>query len=125
MSENKNILLVIEDEESLSKAIHEKFSREGFQVILAKNGEDGLIQAFENHPDLILLDIVMPKMDGISMLRKLRDDEWGKNVPVIILSNLSDAEMTAEAVKEKVSDYLIKSDWNLEDLLERIKDRLK
>jgi len=125
MTEKKNILLVVEDEQSLAKAVQDKFTKEGFEVLSAKDGEDGLIQAFEKHPDLILLDIVMPKMDGISMLRKLRDDEWGKDVPVILLTNLSDAEMSKEAVKEKANDYLIKSDWKLEDLVEKIKNALK
>jgi len=120
----KKILLVVEDESSARKAMFEKFTREGFEVVMAFNGEDGLEQAKKIHPDLILLDIIMPKMDGITMLEKLRDDgEWGKQVPVIILSNIT---LENEEKAKKISDlgaecYLIKADWKISDVVEKVR----
>ena len=67
----------------------------------------------------------MPKMDGISMLQELRKDEWGKDAKIIILTNLSDKENVSHALEEGVYDYLIKSDWKLEDLVKRINDKLE
>ncbi|MBT6034062.1 MAG: response regulator, partial [Candidatus Jacksonbacteria bacterium] len=92
-------ILIVEDDQSLYKALTERFEREGYSVLGAKNGEEGLSIALEEKPVLILLDIIMPKKDGISMLADLRKDEWGKNVPVIMLSNLSDTEKMAEAAE--------------------------
>lgn len=91
-SANKKILVIeaVEDNAPLRKALHDKFSLEGFSVIDAKDGEEGLTVAMSEHPDLILLDILMPKMDGLTMMKKLRQgDEWGKHVPIIVLTNHS------------------------------------
>lgn len=122
--ENKKIL-IIEDEKPLRSALHDKLSREGFSVILeAQNGKDGLEIALREHPDMILLDIVMPVMDGMTMLRELRKDAWGKDVKVIILTNLSDNEKVGEAVSGGAYDYLVKTDWRLEDVISKIRERL-
>ena len=87
-------ILIVEDEASLRKALVEKFQREGFETFLAFDGVEGLDQAERIQPDLILLDIIMPKMDGMTMLKKLRESgDWGKQVPVIILTNLSSATL--------------------------------
>lgn len=104
--------------------MRDKLSREGFIVVRTKNGEEGLSAALSGHPDLILLDILMPKMDGITMLKELRKNEWGKNVQVILLTNLSDVENISEALNNNVTDYLIKSDWNIKEVISRIKEKL-
>lgn len=121
---NKTILIV-EDDVSLLRALAGKLVSEGFDIIEAKNGEEGLVKAINDKPDLILLDIVMPRMDGLNMLRQLRMEEAGADVPVIVLSNLSDTAKTADMVEYGVMDYLLKSDWKLEDIVERIKEVLK
>lgn len=126
---NKKILIIeeIEDDASLRAVIHDKLSREGFGVIEAKDGEEGLALALSEKPDLILLDIVMPKMDGVTMLKKLREaNEWGKNIPVILLTNLS---ADNEKMNQMITDYepayyLVKSNWSLHDLIEKIKERI-
>lgn len=121
-------LLIIEDETSLIKAQHDKFEREGFKVVEAKNGEEGLSTALRELPDLILLDLLMPVMDGMTMLKKLRaENEWGKTVPVIILTNLaSDTdEQIQNIVETEPSYYFMKSNWTLEDLVKKVKERLK
>lgn len=122
---NKNIL-IIEDELPMLKALSDKFSREGFGVLEAKDGKEGLAAAFEKKPDLIILDIFMPVMDGKAMLEKLRADEWGKTVPVIILTNLNPDDKTLdELMKSGPSYYFVKSKWKLEELVGKVKKELK
>jgi len=116
-------ILVVEDEHSLAAALKDKLSKEGFLVIEAKNGEEGLEAVKKESPDLILLDIVMPKMDGLTMLEKCRE-ELDRDVPVIMLTNLSDKFRVAKSLNEGAYDYLIKSDWSLEDIVKRIKEKL-
>lgn len=122
--ENKKKILVVEDEIALLEALTEKLTKENFEVLQAKNGQEGLQQGLNLHPDLILLDILMPVMDGMTMLTKLRADDWGKSVPIIILTNLSDEQKVSESLSAGVFDYLVKSGWTLEDLTKKIKDRL-
>ncbi|MBP9802581.1 response regulator transcription factor [Patescibacteria group bacterium] len=121
--EEKKVLLV-EDDSALSGALIAKLNAEGFLTLLAKNGEEGLDLAFDNHPDLILLDIIMPKMDGVTMLKKLRLDTWGKDVPVIVMSNLSEADKNIDIVDADIQAYLVKSDFPLADIVEKIKSVL-
>jgi len=102
----------------------DKFSRQGFEVIKAVNGQDGLSSALTEHPDLILLDLLLPIMDGIDLLKKLRADKWGKSVPVIVLTNLSEARKVSEVVDIGIDDFLIKTDWKLEDLVKKVEKRL-
>ena len=123
--ENKKTILVVEDEISLLNALCDKLTRENFAVLEAKNGEEGLEVALREHPDLILLDIIMPVMDGITMLKKLREDAWGKNAKVIILTNLSDNEKVAEAMRQETFEYLVKSDWKIEDVVAKVRERLE
>jgi len=126
-SEKIHVIESIEDDASLRHVLRDKFILEGFGVLEARDGEEGLSTALREHPDLILLDIVMPKMDGITMMKKLRQtDEWGKQVPIILLTNLS---VDADGVNQAVADYepayyVVKSDWSLEDLVEKIRERL-
>lgn len=119
-------ILIIEDEEMLLNALEEKLSSSDFTVLRAKDGQEGLKMALQEHPDLILLDIMMPKMDGLALLGKLREDEWGKKVPVIMLTNLSpDSDPTLKAVIDnQPAYYLIKSDVKLEDVVEKANELL-
>lgn len=117
-------ILIVEDEWPLLKVLTDEFEREKFTVLQAHDGVEGLESALKNNPDLILLDIIMPKMDGIMMLKKLREDERGKDVPVIILTNLNDSETAGEALKNRAYDYLVKADWRIEDLIKKVKERL-
>jgi|SRR3989344_2507721 len=126
---NKKILVIeeVEDEKSLRDVLHDKFSLEGFGVLEAKDGEEGLATALREHPDLILLDIVMPKMDGLTMMKKLREvNEWGKNVPIILLTNLSaDDNKINQAITDNIpAYYLVKANYTIEDLVEKIRERL-
>lgn len=125
---SKKILIVevVEDDEPLLSVLTERFTEEGYHVISAMTGEEGLELALKNKPDLILLDIVMPKMDGITMLKKLREDPWGKTANVILLTNLSADENITKAVTElEPSYYLIKTDWKMDDIVARVKSALE
>ena len=117
-------ILVIEDDQYLHKAIVAKLEKEGFSVLSAYDGRQGLDQAVSNHPDLILLDIILPVMDGMTVLEKLRKDAWGANADVIILTNLSGAEKETKIEKNKIREFLVKSDWKLEDLTALIRQHL-
>lgn len=125
MSKNtKKIILVVEDEIDILLVLHDRLQVEGFEMLKAKNGEEALALSLKEHPDLILLDLLMPLMDGISMLKKLREDAWGKTANVMILSNLSGEEKMKEAEALGVTDYLIKVDWKIEDIIEKIKGKI-
>lgn len=125
MPQNTQKILIVEDEAQTLNAMRDKFSREGFQVLVAHDGEEGLRTAFRNHPDLILLDILMPRMGGEEMLEMLRQQEWGKNVPVIIITNLSSTERVGKVIAQGTYDeFLVKSNWTLADLVEKVKERL-
>jgi DNA-binding response OmpR family regulator len=101
------------------EALKDKFSISGMQVLTEKNGEDGLKSALQNRPNLIILDIIMPKKDGLATLKELRQDNWGKSVPVIILTNLNENEKLAEAMEIGITEYLLKSDVKLDDVLNK------
>ena len=121
----KKTILIIEDELPMLKALSDKFSFEGFGILEAKDGAEGLKAALEKKPDLIILDIFMPVMDGKAMLEKLRGDAWGKTVPVIILTNLNPDDKTLnELMKNGPSYYFIKSKWKLEELVEKVKKEM-
>lgn len=123
MISDQRTILVIEDDMPLRTALVTKLHNEGYFVLTAKDGKDGLDQALASKPDMILLDIVMPKMDGHAIAKALSQDEWGKNANIIIMSNLSDSKHIAEAVGNGVYEYIIKSDKSLEDIVTEIRDR--
>lgn len=124
--DNKKIL-IIEDEEAMLDAISEILSNQEFAALTARNGEEGLDTALKQHPDLILLDIFMPRMDGLVMLQKLRLDEWGKKVPVIILTNLNPNTNSVinSVLQNEPAYYLVKSDVKLEGIVDKVKEVLK
>ena len=124
MAETNKVILIVEDELSLRNALRDKLRHEGFGTLEAKDGEEGLQLALSQRPDLILLDLVMPKMDGIAMLKQMKNDEqWGKKAKVIILTNLNDYDKLAEVMTLGTYDYLVKSDWKIGDVLKKIKDK--
>ena len=117
-------ILIIENEPATRKVLSDKLSREKFFVIQASNGQDGLNLALAEHPDLILLDVFMPKMNGLEVINELHKDVWGTNVPVIILSNLNDESEIIEQIKHTQYEYLIKTNLNLATLVDKIKSKL-
>lgn len=122
---DKAVILIVEDDTTLRRVLKDTLLKENFEVLEAKNGEEGLDVSLKKHPDLILLDIIMPKMDGISMLKKLRENEWGKTALIIMLTNLEDNQKILEALTYNVCDYFIKSDFGTDKMIEIIKEKLK
>lgn len=117
-------ILVVEDELALSQMLSDKFTAEGFDVQTAGDGQEGLDKALSWKPDLILLDIVMPRMDGMTMLHKLRADPGGKKTAVILLTNLSDTEDVYDAMANGVYDFLVKSHWDIDELVQEVQTKL-
>ena len=117
-------VLIVEDEIPLRMALKTKLTSEGITVLEAKDGAEGVQMAMANRPDLILLDIIMPKMNGIDVLKDLKNNVGLANVPVFMLTNLSE-ESTAKIVQELgAEEYLVKSNIKIEDLAAKIKTRL-
>ena len=124
-TENKKTVLIVEDDLALRKVLVDKLNDENFNVLEAADGLQGLEHALKSHPSIILLDIFMPHMDGITMLSKLRSsDSWGKHVSVIVLTNSTDAQTIATVSGFGSTDFLIKSEWSLEALVARIREHL-
>jgi PleD family two-component response regulator len=124
MEKTKKILIV-DDEELVIKALTEKLLSEGFAIDSAVDGEEALIKIKQIKPDLILLDIIMPKLDGISVLKKLKASSETQHIPVIILTNLYDDERVAEVLKTGGTDYLVKVEHTLADIIKRVKEKLQ
>ena len=113
-------ILVVEDDQTLRKVLNDKLEHDGYEVVSAENGQVGLEKALSDNPDCILLDVIMPVKDGISMLRDLRRSKSASEIPVILLTNLDDSQTALDALENGVTDYLVKSDWTLEDVLLKI-----
>ncbi|HEU4677854.1 MAG TPA: response regulator [Candidatus Paceibacterota bacterium] len=118
-------ILTVEDEKDLREAIVTALSGEGFNVLAAEDGEAGLATALKERPDLILLDITMPKMDGLSVLRELRKDDWGKNVKVIVMTAHDDMGKIAEVLEAGGNEYVVKTDVSLAGIVAKAKEKLR
>src|ERR1700744_1984236 len=123
--DRKDKILVVEDEEALSEVLKERFENGGLEVFVARDGERAIQLAMEKLPDLILLDIIMPKLDGLSMLKRMREFDWGKNIRVIVLTNVNDSKQVHEALALGARDFLVKSDWLISDLVTSVRTQLK
>ncbi len=124
MDDHKRILIA-EDEKSIAHAYGEHLEREGYIIEYAYDGEEALVKTEEFNPDLILLDIVMPKLDGISVLKKLKSSEKEKNIPVIILTNLESSQSASEAIEAGSFQYLIKTNYTLDDITKKVSEVLE
>ena len=118
---DKAKILVVEDEEILLTALKEELLSGGYDVEGAVDGVEGLEKAKSFMPQLILLDLVMPKMDGMEMLQRLKAEATLRDIPVVILTNLSDYDRISEALSQGAMDYLVKANYKLEDLLDKVK----
>lgn len=122
MTESK--ILIIDDEKNLRESLYTALTAAGFSVTQAPDGSSGLEAAFKVKPDLILLDISMPIMNGHQTLSELRKDPWGKNVPVILLTNFDDATNITQGIELNSDDYIIKSNTSLSAIVTKVKQRL-
>jgi len=120
----KKKILIIEDDRSLQSALEETVSKEGFEVESAFDGEEGLRKIATSKPDLILLDIIIPRHDGFDVLDRIKKDEASKDIPVLILTNLKEAENVQKALDLGATTFMVKSDFSLKDIIQKIKENL-
>lgn len=113
-------IVLADDEQFIRLAYKDGLERAGFSVVVASDGEEAFEAVTKNHPDLVLLDLIMPKMNGFDVLKKLKADEALKNTPVMILSNLSQPTDEKEAKDLGAIDFAVKSDLSLQDLVDKI-----
>lgn len=118
-------ILLIEDNEYMGRMYQNLLSLENYLVSWAKGGEEGLEKAVSLKPDLILLDIIMPKINGIQVLQKLKDSDDTKNIPVVILTVIGEQDIIDKALKLGAEGYIIKSTVDLNQLISEIKSYLK
>lgn len=125
MTENNHTksVLIIEDEADLREALATMFGYQEFTTYTAVDGEEGIDIALREKPDIVLLDISMPKMDGIAVLTRLRHDPWGKSVPVIVMTSFDDMSKIAD-VAEQGADYVVKTDITLSGIVDKVLQKL-
>ena len=114
-------ILIIEDEQAIADAMRIGLIESGYEAVTAYDGEEGLKRAKEIKPDLILLDLLLPKKDGMTLLHELREDKETDKIPVMILSQLSDTDKISEGVSLGVVGYLVKVDFSLAEVVEKVK----
>lgn len=124
MAKEKTIL-IIEDEQTLLKLLQKEFEREGIKTLAAIDGERGIFLAKKEKPNLILLDIILPKKSGFDVLQELKQDPATKNIPVIVLTNLSDIVDVEKVLELGAVTYLIKSNYSLEEIVDKAKEMFK
>jgi DNA-binding response OmpR family regulator len=120
----KNIL-IIEDDEFLRGLISKKLASEGFAVISAIDGEKGIEKARDQNPDLILLDLLLPNVDGYEVLQKMKENPATSHIPIIVVSNLGQSEDIDKAMKLGATDFLIKAQYTAEEIVNKVKVAIK
>lgn len=117
-------ILIVEDDAVLQKALSEYLSAEGFEVVCAGDGELGVQMTISEKPDLVLLDIVLPKKDGYGVLQDIRQNVEVKNTPIVLLTNLGSISDVEKALELGATTYLVKADYKLEEVTAKIKQIL-
>lgn len=120
----KSVILLVEDEQMLADMYKAKFTMENYETVTASNGIEGLAAARAHKPDLILLDIIMPKMDGFLTLHELKKDPALKDIPVILLTNLGQEDDIAKGRKLGATDYYVKANHSPSEIVEKIQKYL-
>ena len=118
-------ILVIEDDKFLRELIVQKLLKEGYEIVEAVEGEEGIKKVTEENPDIILLDIILPGMDGFEVLKKIKEDKKVQHIPVIILSNLGQQDDIDKGIKLGAKDYLIKAEFTPGEIVEKVKNVLE
>ncbi len=114
-------ILFIEDETALHQVLGDLLKKEGYEMISAFDGKMGLQLVKEKKPDLILLDLILPKLHGFELLQKIKEDSETKDIPVIILTNLEEISEVNKALELGATTYLVKAHYKMEEVVEKIK----
>lgn len=117
-------IAIIEDDSAIHQMYRMKFESEGFDVQLASDGRAGVELVKNFKPDLILLDLQMPEVDGLAALQEIRGHDWGRDIPVIILTNLGEEESPKELRQYTVSGYIVKAELTPRQVVARVKEVL-
>ncbi|MCI0620007.1 response regulator [Candidatus Wolfebacteria bacterium] len=123
MTDQKTVLIV-DDEQDVRDVLATALQDAGFATLMASDGEEGLAVALDRKPDVVLLDIIMPNMDGWEMFDRLRKDAWGKTANVLFLTNVGDMESVSRAIDHGGKGYLMKADMKLEDVVKKVEECL-
>jgi len=113
-------ILMVEDDVSLAEMYQKKFTNDGYEVVLAYDGQEGLKKTTEVKPDLVLLDIMLPKLDGLALFKKMRGNPATFNTPVILLTNFGQEDLVFECFKLGAVDYLVKSDVTPQQVVKKV-----
>ena len=124
MAEKNVKIAIVEDDIAIVQMYQLKFRAEGYEVAFAEDGEQGLQLIEEFQPDIVLLDLMMPVMNGTEVLKKLRKEDWGKDLKVIVLTNMSESEAPDEMNELGVEEYIVKSDLTPKEVTAKIKQAL-
>lgn len=119
----KHKILIIEDDRSLQAALVEALRQDGYETLSAFDGEEGTLKANSEKPDLILLDLILPKKDGYEVLEELEKSPI-KNTPILILTNLEEIDNVQKALDLGAKTFMVKSDFSLKDIIVKIKEHL-
>ncbi len=117
-------VLIIEDDKNIRDMYTDALLGAHFTVYKAENGEEGITLALSHHPKVILVDIIMPGINGHQVVNEIRKDSWGKNANIIYLTNMSDAENVVQAVAQKPEEYIIKSNISIKELINTVRTAL-
>jgi len=121
----KTKILIVEDDAFLAEMYATKFKLEGFEVVVAGDGEEGLKLAGSEIPDIILLDILLPKLDGFAVLKKVKKDSKTKAIPVILLTNLGQKDDIKKGLEEGAEGYLIKAHFMPSEVVDKVRKLIK
>ena len=119
----KKYILIAEDDRFYGNMFETKLQKEGFDVLVCDNGKNLLAAVSSRKPDLILLDLIMPVMDGFETLKELKANSGSRDIPVVVLSNLGQDEDIERAKKEGAVDYLVKSNLSIQEMVQKVKDQ--
>jgi DNA-binding response OmpR family regulator len=125
MAEDKKTILIVEDDKFLRELISQKLVKEKFDIAEAVDGEQAVKKVKDVNPDLILLDLILPGIDGFEVLTKIKEDPVLAEVPVIVLSNLGQKDDIEKGLNLGASDYLIKAHFTPSEIIEKVKKNLK
>jgi len=115
-------VLIVEDDALISEMYSNKFKEVGFEVVLAKDGEEAIVRTKETNPDLVLLDVVLPKKDGFEVLEEIKKDPALKNIKIVLLTNLSEGENINRGLNSEADAYLVKAHSTPSQIVEKVKE---